>query len=245
MLDDSPTERMVAHLDAMIARRAAGEPLQYVLGQWSFRRIELAIDQRVLIPRPETELVAGVAIDKAMAVRPVPHGRRPRDRLRRDRPVDGVRTAARRHHRVDHRCQHRRPRCGPGQPRRARAAGPERPGRPGSWFDALPAGVVFDVIVSNPPYVEIGSADVDASVTEWEPPAALFAGARRPRRHPGPRRRRARGHLRRRWLAGAGDRIAAGCRGGHACWSSTATSTSRFARTSPVTTASPSDADPR
>ena len=36
-----------------------------MLGQWSFRHIEVAIDQRVLIPRPETELVAGVAIDKA------------------------------------------------------------------------------------------------------------------------------------------------------------------------------------
>ena len=70
MLDDAPTERMVAHLDAMLARLATGEPLQYVLGQWSFRRIELAIDQRVLIPRPETELVAGVAIEKAMGVGP-------------------------------------------------------------------------------------------------------------------------------------------------------------------------------
>ncbi len=65
MLDEPATERMIAHLDAMMARLATGEPLQYVLGQWSFRHIEVAIDRRVLIPRPETELVAGVAIDKA------------------------------------------------------------------------------------------------------------------------------------------------------------------------------------
>ena len=41
-----------------------------MLGQWSFRHIELAIDRRVLIPRPETELVAGVAIDKARTFGP-------------------------------------------------------------------------------------------------------------------------------------------------------------------------------
>src|SRR5690606_3816137 len=64
-LDDGVTERMVAHLDALLARYATGEPLQYVLGRWGFRRLDLAIDPRVLIPRPETELVAGVAIDLA------------------------------------------------------------------------------------------------------------------------------------------------------------------------------------
>ena len=56
-------QRMVAHLDAMVARHRAGEPLQYVLGRWSFRHLDLLVDRRVLIPRPETEVVAGVAID--------------------------------------------------------------------------------------------------------------------------------------------------------------------------------------
>ena len=64
-LDEQATERMVAHLDAMVARYRAGEPLQYVLGRWSFRRLDLAVDRRVLIPRPETELVAEVAIELA------------------------------------------------------------------------------------------------------------------------------------------------------------------------------------
>ena len=63
---------MVAHLDAMLARHAAGEPLAYVLGRWGFRHLDLAVDRRVLIPRPETEVVAGVAIELAAALaRPV------------------------------------------------------------------------------------------------------------------------------------------------------------------------------
>ena len=47
----------------MVARRRAGEPLQYVLGRWGFRRLDLAIDRRVLIPRPETEMVVEVALE--------------------------------------------------------------------------------------------------------------------------------------------------------------------------------------
>jgi len=52
----------VARLDSMIVRRVAGEPLQYVLGAWSFRGIDLFVDPRVLVPRPETEITAEVAI---------------------------------------------------------------------------------------------------------------------------------------------------------------------------------------
>jgi release factor glutamine methyltransferase len=40
---------------ALIARRAAREPLAYILGEWGFRRLTLAVDPRALIPRPETE----------------------------------------------------------------------------------------------------------------------------------------------------------------------------------------------
>ncbi|MST34669.1 methyltransferase, partial [Acidimicrobiaceae bacterium USS-CC1] len=47
----------------MLERRAAGEPLQYVLGSWGFRTLDLLVDRRVLIPRPETEVVVGVALE--------------------------------------------------------------------------------------------------------------------------------------------------------------------------------------
>ena len=50
---------------AMAARRAAGEPLQYIFGHWPFRRLDLRVDPRVLIPRPETEQVVEVALDEA------------------------------------------------------------------------------------------------------------------------------------------------------------------------------------
>ena len=67
-LDRPATEREVVRIDAMTARRVAGEPLQYVLGRWAFRHLDLAVDSRVLIPRAETEVTAEVAIDAARRV---------------------------------------------------------------------------------------------------------------------------------------------------------------------------------
>jgi release factor glutamine methyltransferase len=49
---------------AAAQRRLAGEPLQYVLGHWPFRSLDLDLDSRVLIPRPETELLVDVAISE-------------------------------------------------------------------------------------------------------------------------------------------------------------------------------------
>ena len=48
--------------EAAVARRVAGEPLAYVLGSSGFRTLELAVDRRALIPRPETELLVDHAL---------------------------------------------------------------------------------------------------------------------------------------------------------------------------------------
>jgi release factor glutamine methyltransferase len=175
-LDEPATVRMVAHLDAMLARLRAGEPLQYVLGEWSFRRITLAVDRRVLIPRPETELVAEVALDKASAVGP---SRVVADlgtgsgaiglSLADELPPNGTTVWI-----TDLSAEAL-------DVARANIAGIGPAGvnvrtAHGSWLDALPEGIECDVIVSNPPYVAVGSPDLDAVVSDWEPHAALFAG---------------------------------------------------------------------
>ncbi len=50
---------------AMVRRRVAREPVAYILGHKGFRRIVLAVDGRVLIPRPETELLVEIALEIA------------------------------------------------------------------------------------------------------------------------------------------------------------------------------------
>ena len=49
---------------ALAARRAAGEPLQYVLGSAAFRHLELAVGPGVLVPRPETEVLVEIALER-------------------------------------------------------------------------------------------------------------------------------------------------------------------------------------
>ncbi|HSS08616.1 MAG TPA: HemK/PrmC family methyltransferase [Acidimicrobiales bacterium] len=62
LLDEPVSRRAAAYFEQMVARRAGGEPLQYVLGRWGFRGLDLMVDRRVLIPRPETEQVVSVAL---------------------------------------------------------------------------------------------------------------------------------------------------------------------------------------
>ena len=57
-LDAGAAERFAAAL----ARRQAREPVAYIVGRKAFRRISLAVDRRVLIPRPETELLVEIAL---------------------------------------------------------------------------------------------------------------------------------------------------------------------------------------
>ncbi len=54
-----------ARYEELLARRAAREPVAYILGRKEFRRITLAVDRRVLIPRPETELLVEVGLSLA------------------------------------------------------------------------------------------------------------------------------------------------------------------------------------
>lgn len=60
---------LVQQLAAQLQRRAAGEPLAYVLGQASFRGLTLTVSPAVLIPRPETELLLEWALERARADR--------------------------------------------------------------------------------------------------------------------------------------------------------------------------------
>ena len=179
LVTDRPaTERGVAHLDAMVGRRAHGEPLQYVLGSWAFRTLDLMVDRRVLIPRPETEQVVEVALGEL-------------DRLGgRERPTNvvdlgtgsGAIALSIAVERV--RTQVWATDVSPGalEVASANVAGLGRPGArvrvlQGAWFDALPDELrgAVDLVVSNPPYVATTIAVPD-EVARWEPAGALWSG---------------------------------------------------------------------
>lgn len=178
-LDRPATNRMVAHLDAMVQRYRQGEPLAYVLGHWSFRNIEVLVDRRVLIPRPETEVVVGRALELA---RTVSGTRRVADlgtgsgviglSLAAELPISGTEVWIT-DDSADALDVARANAVGIG-----RGAANVRTAQ-GSWFAALPSDLAgsFDLIVSNPPYIADDDDEVEVAVEQWEPHGALFAGS--------------------------------------------------------------------
>jgi release factor glutamine methyltransferase len=188
LLDAAVPARHAARLGALIDRRLAGEPLQYVLGAWSFRGIDVMVDRRVLIPRPETELVAEVALEEAVRLglrrrvtaRSTP-GRYPVADLGTG---SGVLALALLHELPD--AEVWATDVSPDALAVARAnvaalgaAASRARLAEGSWFGALPAALRGELrlVVSNPPYVaEAELAGLDPVVREWEPAGALVAG---------------------------------------------------------------------
>ncbi len=173
------TQRVVSRVDAMSQRRASGEPLQYVIGSWGFRQLDLAVDSRALIPRPETEVVAGFGIDVLQQMS--------------DSAQSGLLVAD----------------LGTGSGAIALSIAQEVPQarvcatdiseealalarsnlaglgtdaarvslHHGDWFAALPTEAFgkLDLLISNPPYIS-PDEDLPKVVKDWEPETALIGG---------------------------------------------------------------------
>lgn len=180
VLDEPVTPRARSRFQELLDRRATGEPFQYVLGHWPFRKLDLMVDRRVLIPRPETEVVVEVALAELDRI-DSGHGPAVAVDLGTGSGAIALSLVAERSG-VEVWATDASP--GALSVARANLAGLGAPAArvrlaEGSWWDALPRTLAgrIDVAVSNPPYIssrEMGA--LDPGVTEWEPRAALEAG---------------------------------------------------------------------
>jgi len=169
-LERVPDESASGRFADLIERRAAGEPLAYILGQKEFWSLPLQVGPAVLVPRPETELL----IERALTLRPQASGRavdlgtgsgaivlalameRPRWELSATDVYPEALAMA-----------------------RANAAAlnlPQVEFLHGDWFEPL-RGRTFDLIVSNPPYVAESDPAMQDPALRYEPRVALTPGS--------------------------------------------------------------------
>ncbi|HUS63762.1 MAG TPA: peptide chain release factor N(5)-glutamine methyltransferase [Kofleriaceae bacterium] len=158
----------------LVKRRLAGEPVAYLVGHQEFWSLDLAVDPRVLIPRRDTETAVELVLDRiadraaAIAVADVATGAGPLA-LAMARELPAARVVA----------------TDLSEDALEVARGnAERLGladrielRAGDLLTALPEGVLFDVLVSNPPYVKSGDIAGLSPEVRREPRAALDGGA--------------------------------------------------------------------
>jgi len=196
---DAVDEEQAATFDAMIARRARGEPVAYLTGTRGFHALELHVTPDVLIPRPETELLVELALAR------IPDGLRSPDEgaSRRNPGKDseshsdsaalhpgyriadlGTGSGA-----VALAIAHVRPLARVTATDASEAAldvarhNAQRLGlrnvefAQGNWCAALGDARDFDLIVSNPPYIAENDPHLREGDLRFEPPAALASGA--------------------------------------------------------------------
>lgn len=167
---DALDDDAVVRFDALVARRAAGEPVAHLVGRRGFWTFELEVDAATLIPRPETELLVELALARLPGDRPL-------------KLVDlGTGTGA-----IALALASERPRAAVVAVEASAAAlqvarrniarfGAGRVElREGHWFGPL-QGERFDLIASNPPYLAAADPHLAEGDVRFEPRSALIAG---------------------------------------------------------------------
>ena len=165
--DRALSDEAVAEVEELVVRRERREPLAYVLGEWGFRRLTLKVDPRVLVPRPETEVV----VERCLALI---------GRLAEPRVLDvGTGSGAIALAIADEHPGARVTGIDASPDALDVARGNARDTNLAvefvAWdlFAGLPAGP-WDLVVSNPPYVRADEIDsLEPEVRDWEPRAAL------------------------------------------------------------------------
>lgn len=170
VLPDAARERF----ERDVARRMAGEPVAYLLGEKEFHGLALRVDARVLVPRPDTETLVEWALEVLRRSHPAASGTVPH--VLDLGTGSGAIALALQHARPDTRIDAVDASAGALDVAHGNALrlGLTVHFRRADWLDGAPAGA-YDLIVSNPPYIAVGDPHLPALA--HEPASALVAGA--------------------------------------------------------------------
>jgi release factor glutamine methyltransferase len=154
-----------ASLTALLERRQRGEPIAYIVGRREFFGLDFHVTDAVLIPRPDTELLVELALERLP----------PRARVLDMGTGSGAIAVALAHTRPDASVSALDVSEAALAVARANAA---RHGAAvrflhSDWYGALPPGEVFELIASNPPYIADGDMHLSQGDLRFEPAGAL------------------------------------------------------------------------
>ncbi len=167
------TEAEAQRLSALIGRRLDGEPIAYITGEREFYGLPFCVSPAVLVPRPETELLVDLALER------LPQG----GSLLDMGTGSGAIAVAIAHVRPDAQVSALELSPAALAVARENAArilpGASRPIRflSGNWYAGLAVGERFDLIAANPPYIAAADAHLSQGDLRFEPPGALTDGA--------------------------------------------------------------------
>lgn len=183
--DETLSAAQQSAYDALLQRRLAGEPLAYILGEREFFGLNFKVTPATLIPRPETELLVELALERLPSPQPLSRSREREERsggrggsvldlgtgsgaialsIAHARPAAEV-TAVDASAAALEVAEHNAKRLAIGNVRFVRS----------DWFSEL-KGARFDLIVSNPPYVASGDPHLEKGDLPFEPLSALASG---------------------------------------------------------------------
>lgn len=168
--DRQPDTDQVNTFAVLFQRRLRGEPIAYILGHQGFWSLDLKVSEHTLIPRPETELLVETALELQLP---------PQSSVLDLGTGTGAIALALACERNDWNIT-----ALDFQPQAVALAEENRAAHKldnvqivqSNWFAALPA-VKFDLIVSNPPYIENNDPHLSQGDVRFEPPSALVSGA--------------------------------------------------------------------
>lgn len=169
--DQALTPGQQSLFEGLLQRRLKGEPIAYILGQREFYGLDLKLTEDVLIPRPDTETLVEAALlripsDRPCSVLDLGTGSGAiAIAIALHRPLASV-TAVDRSGTALAVARSNAERLGTGNLRLLQS----------NWFSAL-GGQIFDVIVSNPPYIAAADPHLRQGDLRFEPPDALASGA--------------------------------------------------------------------
>lgn len=168
--DDPIDDATRARFEALVARRERGEPVAYLTGHRGFWTLDLEVGDAVLIPRPETELLVELALARMPVASPL--------RVADLGTGSGAIALALAHERPGAAIVATDASSAALAVARANAARLQLANvafRHGSWFAPL-QGEVFDLVVSNPPYIATHDPHLGQGDLRFEPASALSSG---------------------------------------------------------------------